>query len=85
MRRVSSTILWKPGSSADSPQPASFVGAACASSTRQEAAAWRDFTISGVTRPIASCVKVNCSTGLPDASTVTARTSMPLAVSAYSR
>src|SRR2546421_354747 len=47
MRRVSSTTLWKPGSSDDRLQPARRVGAASASSTRQWAGALRGFTMSG--------------------------------------
>ena len=85
MRRVSSITLWKPGRSAFKLQPVSRAGVVAASSTRQFEAAWRGFTISGVTWPMLSCVNMNCSICLPAASSVTARISMPLAVSAYSR
>ena len=47
---------------------------------RANRAAKRAFTMSRVTRPMVSSVKVNCSTGSPAASTVTARSSMPLRV-----
>jgi hypothetical protein len=44
--------------------------------------AWRDFTMSRVTPPMASCVNMNCSTCSPAASTVTAFSSMPVFTSA---
>ena len=44
--------------------------------------AWRGRTMSGLTRPMRSSVNVNCSTMCPAESTVAARTSIPVFVSA---
>jgi hypothetical protein len=74
--------LWKPGSSAARPQPASCAGAAPASSMRQCLPSWRGRTMSRVTVAGLNWVNISVSTFCPAESTVSARMSMPLLTSA---